>query len=67
MRRSSIFASEGEKAYAICDILTKRGIPFMLTSGRADWDLPVKWADRPSLAKPYTLADVEAGLTGIFA
>jgi hypothetical protein len=53
----------GEKAFAICEILSGRGIPFLLTSGFAHWDLPLKWADRPSLAKPYTLQDVELGLT----
>lgn len=53
----------GEKAFSICEILAKRGIPFVLTSGFAHWDLRVKWADRPSLAKPYTLEDVQLALT----
>ena len=55
----------GEKAYPICEILASRGVPFLLTSGYADWDLPAKWADRPTLAKPYELKDVEIGLVGL--
>jgi CheY-like chemotaxis protein len=56
----------GEKAYPVCEILDQRGVPFLLTSGYGDWDLPSQWTDRPSLAKPYDLKDVEVGLTQLF-
>ena len=52
----------GEKAFPICEILASRSVPFLLTSGYGDWDLPLKWADSPTLPKPYTLEDVEIGL-----
>lgn len=57
----------GEKAFSICEILASRGIPFLLTSGYGSWDLPVKWADSPTMAKPYTRDDLEIGLAGLFA
>jgi len=37
-------------------------VPFILTSGYADWQMPDKWRDRPRLQKPYTIAQVEAAL-----
>ena len=52
----------GEKAFPICEILERRQIPFILSSGYADWPTPLKWQDRPQLPKPYTLADMEAAL-----
>ena len=44
----------GGKAFPVLRILERRGIPFILTSGYADWSMPPDWADRPRLAKPYT-------------
>ena len=35
-------------------ILEQRGIPFLLTSGYADWTMPEEWQGQPRLAKPYT-------------
>lgn len=52
----------GDKAFPICEILARRGIPFVLTSGYADWTTPQEWQDRPHLPKPYKLEDVEAAL-----
>ena len=44
----------GGKSYAVLKILESRQIPFLLTSGYADWSMPEEWVDRPRLAKPYT-------------
>jgi CheY-like chemotaxis protein len=44
----------GGKAYPVMKILEQRGIPFLLTSGYADWSMPEEWQGRPRLAKPYT-------------
>lgn len=52
----------GDKIFPICEILAGRGVPFVITSGYADWTMPEKWQDRPQLPKPYTLGDVEAAL-----
>ena len=52
----------GEKAFPICEILASRNIPFVLSSGYADWPTPEKWQDRPQLPKTYTIDDVEVAL-----
>ena len=52
----------GEKSFAICEILAARGIPFVLTSGYADWPLPERWRDALQLPKPFKLEDLEAAL-----
>jgi CheY-like chemotaxis protein len=52
----------GEKSYPICEILNRRGVPFVLTSGYAEWGVPAEWRDRPQLPKPYKVADLEAAL-----
>ncbi|CAN5244763.1 MAG: response regulator [Pseudomonadota bacterium] len=57
----------GDKSFPICEILESRGIPFVLTSGYADWTTPEKWQDRPQLPKPYKLEDVEVALLQLFS
>jgi CheY-like chemotaxis protein len=44
----------GDKAFPVLRILEARGIPFLLTSGYADWSMPEEWQEQPRLAKPYT-------------
>jgi DNA-binding NtrC family response regulator len=56
----------GDKSFGICDLLDSRGIPFVLTSGYADWPVPDKWEQVPQLPKPYKLEDVEAVLVKVF-
>lgn len=43
----------GGKAFPLLAILKRRGIPFLIASGYADWSMPDEWADRPRLPKPY--------------
>ena len=52
----------GERVFPLCDLLETKGVPFILTSGYADWQIPDKWEDRPKLNKPYKLDDVRAAL-----
>jgi len=52
----------GDVVFALCDALEARGVPFVLTSGYADWQMPDKWKDRPRLQKPYTIGEVEKAL-----
>jgi CheY-like chemotaxis protein len=56
----------GERVFPLCELLDTRGVPFIFTSGYADWQMPEKWADRPRLQKPYTLADVQQALERLF-
>jgi CheY-like chemotaxis protein len=44
----------GGKSFAVLKILEARGIPFLLSSGYADWTMPEDWIDRPRLPKPYS-------------
>jgi DNA-binding NtrC family response regulator len=57
----------GDKSFPICEILAARGVPFVLTSGYADWTMPEALKERPQLPKPYTIGDVEAALGKLFA
>lgn len=43
----------GGKAYPLLAILKRRGVPFLLASGYANWSMPDEWAERPRLPKPY--------------
>ena len=57
----------GEKSFSICDILAARGIPFVLTSGYADWPIPERWQDSLQVPKPFKLEDLEAALDQLLA
>ena len=52
----------GERVFPLCEMLAAKAVPFVLTSGYADWQMTDKWEDRPRLQKPYTLAQVEEAL-----
>ncbi|HEX6660540.1 MAG TPA: response regulator [Sphingomicrobium sp.] len=54
-----------ERIFPLCEMLAAKGVPFVLTSGRADWNIPEKWEDRPRLQKPYTMAEVEQALAKV--
>jgi CheY-like chemotaxis protein len=57
----------GERVFPLCELLEARGVPFVLSSGYADWQMPDKWQERPRLQKPYTLDQVEDVLRSLFA
>ena len=49
--------SGGEKSWPVADALAAKGIPFIFSSGGGEVD--ESHADRPRLAKPYTMDGVE--------
>ena len=55
----------GERVFPLLEALDGRGVPFLLTSGYADWAMPDQWEDRPRLQKPYTIGDIEQALCGL--
>jgi CheY-like chemotaxis protein len=55
----------GERVSPLCEILAARGVPFVLTSGYADWQMPEKLENRPRLLKPYTIGQVEKALAAL--
>ena len=57
----------GERVFPLCELLEAQGVPFVLSSGYADWQMPDKWQERPRLQKPYTIDEVEEVLRGLFA
>jgi CheY-like chemotaxis protein len=56
----------GERVFPLCELLAERGIPFVLTSGYADWSMPEKWRGRPRVQKPYTIDQIERALGACF-
>ena len=57
----------GGKAFPVLRILHDRGVPFLLTSGYADWSMPEEWQAQPRLAKPYTPNQLRESLIGLLA
>lgn len=57
----------GERVFPLCEVLEAKHVPFILTSGYADWGMPEKWEDRPRLQKPYTQEEVEQALNALLA
>ena len=57
----------GERVFPLCEMLEAMGVPFILTSGYADWQIPEKWLDRPRLQKPYTIDQVEEALGALLS
>ena len=56
----------GERVFPLCETLSAISVPFLLTSGYADWSIPEKWEDAPRLQKPYTLDNVRDALEKLF-
>jgi len=48
----------GEEVWPIAEMLDRADIPFILSSGAAMDDVPAPFADRPMLAKPYTIGTI---------
>ena|SRR5690242_12763431 len=57
----------GERVFGLCDMLEAKGVPFILTSGYADWQMPDKLRDRPRVQKPYTIDQVQNALTALLS
>jgi CheY-like chemotaxis protein len=57
----------GERVFPLCEALEAKGLPFVLTSGYADWTMPDKWRNRPRLQKPYTIDDVRDSLSELLS
>ena len=55
----------GERVFGLCEMLEAKGVPFILTSGYADWQMPDKLRDRPRLQKPYTIDQVQEALRAV--
>ena len=56
----------GERVFPLLEVLEAQDVPFVISSGYADWAMPDKWQDRPRLQKPYTMDQVEEVLKSRF-
>ena len=56
----------GEKVFGLCGILQAKRVPFVITSGYADWQVPEELRDSPTLAKPYTFDQLRDALAPLF-
>ena len=56
----------GERVFPLCELLAMQEVPFVFTSGYADWQMPNEWQDRPRLQKPYTIDQVREALEPLF-
>ena len=57
----------GERVFGLCEMLEAKDVPFILTSGYADWQMPDKLRDRPRLQKPYTIDQVREALAALLS
>ena len=46
----------GERVFPLCEALASRNVPFVLTSGYADWDMPDKWQTARDFRNPIRWA-----------
>ena len=58
---------QGEKSWPVADILAEKAIPFVFATGGMADDLPASHADRPTLAKPFTIGAVERALDKVLS
>jgi DNA-binding NtrC family response regulator len=55
----------GGKAYNLLTVLARRNVPFLLTSGYADWSMPDEWRERPRLTKPYNEQELQRAVADL--
>lgn len=58
---------DGQPAYAVAEILARRGIPFGFASGVVFATILPEWASRPRVDKPYSLEGVRQLLQTLLA
>ena len=57
----------GEAVYPVAEILSRRNIPFILSTGYGRETLPSEYRERPVLAKPYLPEHVPAAIVAALA
>jgi DNA-binding response OmpR family regulator len=57
----------GEDVYPVAEILSRRNIPFILSTGYGRDTLPAEYRERPVLAKPYLPEHVPAAIIAALA
>jgi CheY-like chemotaxis protein len=49
---------EGQEIWPVAELLDRKGIPYILSSGGSITDIPAPFDERPMLAKPYTIGTI---------
>lgn len=49
---------DGEEVWPIAELLDRKHIPYILSSGGSINEIPQAFADRPMLSKPYTIGTI---------
>ena len=55
----------GEAVYPVAEILARRGVPFMFSTGYGAAGIDPAWRDRPVLQKPFAQAELEKALATV--
>lgn len=53
---------DGERTYAIAEILERRGVPFMFVTGYGASGVSEEWRDHVVLQKPFEIAEFAAAI-----
>jgi DNA-binding response OmpR family regulator len=56
---------DGEEVWPIAELLERKGIPYILSSGGSINEVPEAFADRPMLSKPYTIGTISDMLAAV--
>lgn len=52
----------GEPVYPVVDLLVRRGIDFLFSTGYGSSGIEAAWQDRPVLQKPFSQAELERAI-----
>ena len=55
----------GEEIYPVVEILARRGIGFVFSTGYGSAGIDISWQDRPVLQKPFSQAELEAAVEAV--
>jgi CheY-like chemotaxis protein len=55
----------GHAVYPVAEVLARRGVPFVFSTGYGERGLPEPYRDRPTLQKPFQLENLEKALATI--
>jgi len=55
----------GGHSFPVAEVLLARGIPFVISSGYADWSLPQNLKDQHRLTKPFSEAQLDSVLASL--
>jgi DNA-binding response OmpR family regulator len=55
----------GERVYPVAEILARRHVPFVFVTGYGANTLPVEYAERPRICKPFRIAELLSAISDV--